>query len=166
VSKEQAPSCLRVLERFSDRLEEASGQINDLLFHHGDFFEDVYIVGSQIPDIRQVGNGLIHSSFGEEPARSLFQEQASDEQKPCRDQLHCEWDEPLLLGCWKSLDHSIVDPEANESAELPTEFVGTNKTSTNSGRRHLRNVYRDLEVVSARWIPLKAMMPIEIDLPP
>jgi len=50
VSKEQAPSGLRVFKRLFDGLEESSGQIEDLLFHHGDLFKDVHVIGSEVPD--------------------------------------------------------------------------------------------------------------------
>lgn len=97
VSKEQAPSRLRVLERLSDGLEEASRDVEGLLFHHSNLFENVCIIGSQLPDVAQIDDGIVHPTFGKQPARSLFQEQAADEQKSCRDQLHREWDKPLLL---------------------------------------------------------------------
>ena len=164
MSKEQTPSGLRILERFFDRLEETSGQIEDLLFHHGDLLENVDIIGSQIPDPTEIGDGFIDSTFGEQPARSLLEKQASDEQKPSGDQLHREWNEPLLLACWQCLNHAVVDPEANQAAELPAKFIGTDKTTTNSRRRNLCNVDRDLEILMSTPTTIESY--VEMYLPP
>jgi len=111
MSEEQAPSRLWVLERLLDGLEEASRQIKNLLLHHSDLLEDIYIVGRQVSEPGQIGDSFVNATFGEQPTRRFLEKQTSDEQKSGRDQLHSERNEPLLLACWQCLDHSVVDPE-------------------------------------------------------
>lgn len=97
MAKEEPPTRLGVGKSFFDGVQEALRKIVDLLFHHGDFLDNVCLVGFEATDPAQVRNAFIVSTFGEQPARRLFEPQTSNEEDTCRDELDGEGNQPLLL---------------------------------------------------------------------
>ncbi|KAJ8119031.1 hypothetical protein OPT61_g83 [Boeremia exigua] len=150
VAQEQAPQHRVVGQRQTDGLDESSGQVIDLEIHHLNLLEDVGVVGLELPVPAEVGNALLAPALGPQPAGCLpEEEQTADEDHAGRDELHGEGNEPLVATVCDALGHAEVDPEADEAANLPAQFVGSDKTSSNSWGCNLRDEDGDLKSTNA-----------------
>jgi hypothetical protein len=138
VAQEQAPEHSVVGQCQANRLDETSGQVVDLEVHHLDLLDDVGVIGLQLPVPAKVGNALLAPTPGPEPARGFPQEEdAANEDHSGWNELDSERNEPLVAAVRHALGHAKVDPETDEAANLPAEFVSADQTASNSRRRDL-----------------------------
>ena len=115
----------------------------DLSIDGSNLLNHVGVGRIEVTDPAQILDGLLAVTASELPARRFPQPKSTEEKQTGGNELNGEGDLPLTGGGSHSLDESIVDPETNESTDLPSQFVNTDKTSTDRRWRHLRDVDRN-----------------------
>jgi len=56
--------------------------------------------------------------------------------------LYGEGDEPLLVAVGNGLNDSVVDPESDDCSDLPTSFVNSDQSTSDSRRRNFGDINR------------------------
>lgn len=140
-AEEESVENLLVADEGSEWVAEAETDSRALKFecrvNLGNFFDEVDVVSGDVAEVLKVLDGFFSSPLAEEPTWRFLDEESSDEHETCRDELNGEGNHPLFC-CWRhSGADTVVDPETDKATNLPTEFVKTHKSTSNSWRSHL-----------------------------
>ena len=76
--------------------------------HGCNFFDHVDFILRKIPDPTQVLQSQSSLSLAQEPSWGFLDEEETDEHESCRDNLNCEWDDPLRVAWFHSGRNSIL----------------------------------------------------------
>lgn len=128
-----------------ERLPEPSAHLTaeplEVLVNEADLLQDVNVIAVEVPHPAQRLHSLLSLPLGEKPSRRLWDEEGADEKQAGRDELHGKRDDPLRVAGLHGAVDAVVDPETNQAADLPAEFVDADQPTANGGRRQLRDVY-------------------------
>jgi hypothetical protein len=76
------------------------------------------------------------------PSRRLGQEDGRDSEHTTGDELDGKGDEPLLVAVGNSLNDAVVDPETDDCSDLPTSFINSDQSTSDSRGRNFGDVNR------------------------
>jgi hypothetical protein len=137
-SQEESVADFAVIDKSSERLPESKTDSCMLMLERGidrrNFFEHIDIVGVELSNPAEVLECLGALTTAHEPTWRFSDEEESDEHQASWDELDCEWNEPLFSGWFHCRGDTVIDPEANDSADLPAHLVKSNQSSSNCRR--------------------------------
>ena len=112
-----------------------NGAINgeDLLLH-------VDVVCGEVSKPGEILDALFAAASGEQPSRGFVDDERATEEDTGGDELDGKGNNPLSVRRSHSLGDTVVDPEADETTDLPCHFVEANETPADSRRSDLRAV--------------------------
>lgn len=136
-SQEETVKHFALLES-SKRLPETSADLPvvalEILVDVVDLLDDVQVIDVEVSHPAEVSHGLFPSALGEEPSRRLLDPESTNHEKTGRNELHSEWNQPLLVTGRHCGVDTIVDPETNQTTNLPSQFVNTDQATTDCRR--------------------------------
>jgi hypothetical protein len=105
--------------------------------------DEVRLLRREVANEAQVLDGFVPAVPRDQPTRRFFDEEGNTgEEESTRDELDGEGDEPLLARRRDVLSDTVVDPESDETTDLPSDFVHSDELTSNSGWRDFRDVER------------------------
>lgn len=136
------PAVLELQERLPEPLARLASVQLQVLVDVADLLADVHVGRLEVPHPAEHLHGLLAPALGEQPARGLGDPQGPEEEDPRGDQLHREGDEPLRPVLRQRPVDAVVDPEADQAADLPAQLVDPDEPAPHRGGRELGDVDR------------------------
>lgn len=146
-TKEQSVEDLLVacssLERRAKTRANARSISSNGCVNQANFLNNIEVVSRKISDPAKVLECLVASVLGEEPTWAFPQKEGTNQKASTWNELNSEGNEPLAVAGSHSGVDSIVDPETDQTTNLPAKLINTNETTSNGRWCKLRDVDGD-----------------------